>query len=155
MKILVMSDVHGDRGRARHALLTQTNAEAVIFCGDGESDMEAMKPDFPEKSFYMVRGNCDWGSQLNTTEVLCLDGVKIFFTHGHMYNAKMGEYDMKCAARAAGAQILIYGHTHNAVTDYDDGLYVMNPGACSGYGASYGIIEIVKGNILTNIIHIN
>ena len=32
-----------------------------------------------------------------------------------------------------------------------DGMYVMNPGSCHGYGATYGIIDISDKGILTNI----
>ena len=154
MKIIVLSDVHGDRDRARRVLMSQSKAEVVIFCGDGAGDMEQLRSEFPNKAFFMVRGNCDWGSSLPLQEVVTLEGVKIFFTHGHTYQAKLTEYDMKSAADSCGATILLYGHTHNAVNYYEDGLYVMNPGSCSGYGASYGIVEILPSGILTNIVHI-
>ena len=63
---------------------------------------------------------------------------------------------MVCAAREAKADILLYGHTHTAFNEYDDGLYIMNPGHCSGYGASYGYIDITdKGDIVTNIVRLN
>ena len=42
----------------------------------------------------------------------------------------------------AGADILLFGHTHMPLTLYEDGLYIMNPGSCHGYYASYGIIDI-------------
>lgn len=152
MKIVVLSDIHGDRARARTALMTQNNADAVIFCGDGESDIEEIRWDFPEKTFYCVGGNCDWGSSLPKTDTVTLEGKKIFFTHGHLYDVKMTEYNVRQAAREAGADILLYGHTHQAFTDYRDEMYIMNPGSCHGYDASYGIIEIIKGNILTSIV---
>ena len=61
-----------------------------------------------------------------------------------------------CAAREEKADILLFGHTHNAMTYYEDGLYVMNPGSCSGYMASYGYIDITdKGEIVTNTVAIN
>ena len=102
-----------------------------------------------------VRGNCDWNSFLPSKETLKICGKKIFITHGHLYNAKMGLYKVVCAAREEGADILLYGHTHIAMNTYEDGLYVMNPGSCSGYMASYGIIEITeKGDILTNIVKV-
>lgn len=154
MKIIVLSDVHGDRARARQVLMSQSKAEVVIFCGDGQWDVEQLKSEFPEKAFYMVRGNCDWGSSLPLQDVINLEGVKIFFTHGHTYQVKMTEYDVKSAANSCGATVLLYGHTHNAVNYYEEGLYVMNPGSCSGYGASYGIVEILPKGILTNIVHI-
>lgn len=155
MKIVVLSDIHGDIARARRALLTQTNAEVVFFTGDGEEQIETLRLEFPEKMFYMVKGNCDWGSSLPVKGTVTLEGKKIFYTHGHMYNAKMTEYELRNAALDAKADILLYGHTHNALTDYKDGLYIMNPGSCHGYGASYGIIEIRTNGILMNIVKLD
>jgi predicted phosphodiesterase len=60
-----------------------------------------------------------------------------------------------CAAREQNADVVVFGHTHNALTEYDEGLYIMNPGHCSGYDATYGYIDITeKGEILTNIVPI-
>ena len=42
------------------------------------------------------------------------------------------------------------------MTDYDDGLYIMNPGSCNGYYATYGVIDITpKGDIVTNIVRLS
>ena len=100
-----------------------------------------------------VRGNCDWGSMLPATETLRINGKTIFITHGHLYNAKTGLYTIMCAAREAKADILCFGHTHSALSMYEDGLYVLNPGSCGGYMASYGIIDITdNGEIVTNTV---
>ena len=61
-------------------------------------------------------------------------------------------YDFLSAARGNGAQIALYGHTHEPMTDYQDGLYVMNPGALGGARGSYGIIDLTPAGIVTNII---
>lgn len=154
VRILVLSDSHGDRDAVRRALLEQPGAEAVIFCGDGEHDLDAMGYSFPEKAFYLVRGNCDWGSQLELKGALTLEGVKLFFTHGHLYSAKLTDSQVIAAARGCGAQILLYGHTHIPRNEYQDGLYILNPGSCRGYQGTYGVVDLTKGGILTNIIHI-
>ena len=79
-------------------------------------------------------------------------GVKIFFTHGHLYGVKSGEYNIVCAARERKAQVLLYGHTHNAFTDYEDGLYLMNPGSLSGWQATYGTLDLTEQGIVTNVV---
>lgn len=38
------------------------------------------------------------------------------------------------------------------MTDYDDGLYVMNPGSLRGAYATYGILDITEAGIVTNIV---
>lgn len=47
--------------------------------------------------------------------------------------------------------ILYFMVTHISMNEYIDGMYVMNPGSCHGYGATYGIIDISDKGILTNI----
>ena len=100
-----------------------------------------------------VRGNCDWNSFFPSKEIFKVCGKTIFVTHGHLYDAKSGLYRITSAAREAGADILLFGHTHMPLTLYEDGLYIMNPGSCNGYYASYGIIDITdKGEIVTNTV---
>lgn len=158
MRILVVSDTHRNVGNLRAALLAQPQAELVIHLGDGEDDVALLKPSFPEKTFLQVRGNCDWGSNLPYTGVYTAEGVTIFYTHGHLYNVKSGLYQAECAAREQKARVLLFGHTHHALTDYDDGLYLMNPGSaghCSlSEPSSYGTLDITPQGIVTNIISI-
>lgn len=61
-------------------------------------------------------------------EIFKVCGKTIFVTHGHLYDAKSGLYRITSAAREAGADILLFGHTHMPLTLYEDGLYIMNPG---------------------------
>ena len=154
MKILVLSDIHGDYFRAREALDMVKSAEVVIFTGDGEKDIDRLEEQYPEKKFLKVRGNCDLGSSLPIADSITLEGKKIFYTHGHMYNVKHTEYDVRNAAHDRGADIVIYGHTHQAVNEYKDDMWVMNPGSCHGYDATFGTIDIQNGSVLTNIIHL-
>lgn len=60
MRILVVSDTHGDENGLHKVLLSQPKAEIVIHLGDGENDVEVQKYRFPQKMFLQVRGNCDW-----------------------------------------------------------------------------------------------
>ncbi len=156
MRILVLSDIHGDLHSAMRAVNAQPEAEVIVFCGDGAEQFQYLKDTLTNKTVVGVRGNCDWSSALPVTETITVGGKTLFITHGHVYQAKFSIYNMVCAAREAKADILLYGHTHCAMNEYDDGLYIMNPGHCSGYGASYGYIDITdKGDIVTNIVRIN
>lgn len=153
MRILVVSDTHGDFYSLKHAVAAQPKAEAVIHCGDGAGQAELLPSLCPGKRIVAVRGNCDWSSQLPPTETVELGGKRIFVTHGHLYRAKFTLTDLVYAAREQQADILLFGHTHQALTDYQDGLTIMNPGACGGYGATYGILEITpQGSVVTNIV---
>lgn len=154
MRILVVSDTHGDTVDLRETVMAQPKAEVVIHLGDGEDDVAKIKPLFPEKMFLQVRGNCDFGSSLPLADAFVYNGVRIFFTHGHYYDVKLGDYDIRRAARERKADILLYGHTHVAFADYEDGLYAMNPGSLHGYGKSYGYIDITESGIVTNLVRL-
>ena len=156
MRILVVSDTHGDFNSLNLALAAQPNAEMIIHCGDGAAQIQSLKDAVTDKPVVGVRGNCDWTSDLPQTEVVCAAGKKIFVTHGHLYNAKFTFVQLEYAAREENADILLFGHTHQAMTDYHDGLYMMNPGSCHGYYATYGYIDITdKGDVITNVVRLN
>lgn len=152
MRILVLSDSHRNSALIHEAIKAQPTAEVVIHLGDSEVDMSAIAAQYPEKMFVCVLGNCDWGVDLPTFSVKELNGVKLFCTHGHRYGVKSGLETAKAAAREAGAQVLLYGHTHQAVTDYDNGLYILNPGALKGIYPSYGTLDLTEQGIVSNII---
>ncbi len=154
MRILVVSDTHGSADNLRRAILSQPTAEIVIHLGDGETETNLIKASFPDRMFLQVRGNCDWGSSLPAAGQYAAGEVKIFYTHGHLYGVKSGLYTAVCAAREQKARVLLYGHTHEALTDYEDGLYIMNPGSLNGWKASYGVLDITPQGIVTNIIRL-
>lgn len=154
MRILVVSDTHRDSYSLRAALMKQPKAEVVIHLGDGEEEAAAARDSFRDKMFLMVRGNCDWGSILPFEALTTLAGKNIFYTHGYTYNVKYGLYDIVSAARSRKADILLFGHTHAALTEYRDGLYIMNPGSLCGSGGTYGILDITPAGIVTNILKV-
>ncbi len=155
MRILVVSDSHGDYNNLKKAIASQPSAEVIVHCGDGAKEIEELKTELTDKQIVAVRGNCDWSSMLPPVESVTVGGKKLFVTHGHLYQAKFTIYNLVCAAREEKADILLFGHTHCALNEYDDGLYIMNPGSCHGYGATYGYIDITeKGDIVTNIVSI-
>ena len=152
MRFLVTSDTHGDVMSLRRAILAQPQAELVIHLGDGEGDVSLLKPTFSERMFLQVQGNCDWGSALPVRGEFEAQGVKLFYTHGHAYGVKSGDGSLLAAAREREARIVLYGHTHLAREDYQDGMYIMNPGRLSGWEPSYGTIDITEQGILLNIV---
>jgi putative phosphoesterase len=121
-------------------------ASAVIHLGDGERDLNGLDDLLEGKQLVQVCGNCDFASELSHNELVTIGGVKIFCTHGYAELVKHGTQTLYSKARSLGARIALYGHTHESVTDYSDGLYVMNPGAAK-YG-EYGAIDITPSGIM-------
>ncbi len=150
MKILAVSDSHGDYSSLHKLVDMQRNAEVVLFLGDGAEEYELVRQSFPEKMFYGVRGNNDWYCNLPMTQELTIEGKKILMAHGHTFSVKYGLERYTEYARGKGADIALFGHTHVPFERYDGGLYLMNPGALHRSVASYGVIEIQGGQLLTN-----
>ncbi len=152
MRILVISDTHGNETALFRVVEAQPTARVVIHLGDGVEEAEAAAAAFPDREFHLIRGNNDWyaGRSYPLSEELLLGGRRLFCTHGHHYRVKMGLYDAVCAARERQADLLLFGHTHQPLTDYEDGLYLMNPGSL-GYGGTYGYVDITPAGIVTNL----
>ena len=146
MRILVFSDSHGSTKCLRDALYLHKDASAVIHLGDGERDMNAVDDLLVGKQVIQVCGNCDFASLLPANEIVTLASTKIFCTHGHTELVKHGTQMLYSKARSLGARIALYGHTHESVTNYCDGLYVMNPG--SAKCGEFGAIDITPSGIM-------
>lgn len=141
MRILVLSDSHGMPSRILDAVEAHPEAEALIFLGDGERDLDTVESYYHSlPNVIKVAGNCDFSSSLPLLRVVTLGGKKIYCTHGHAEHVKYGTDELLLRARQEGADIVLYGHTHTGVTCYDDGLYIMNPGSIRD--GHYGMIDI-------------
>lgn len=119
--------------------------DAVIHLGDYETDAQTLMARWPQLPLYQVCGNCDRGASA-PGQLLELEGVRLFLTHGHLYQVKYGLLRAELAAREAQADVLLFGHTHRAYCEKKDGLYLLNPGSCGGRGpAGYGVVTLANG----------
>lgn len=152
MKILVLSDSHAGLSFMRYAIRA-VRPESVIHLGDFSQDAMTLQEDLPHIRFHIVDGNCDRIVTMRTNpEFLCYDvgGVRLYMTHGHNEKVKITLYRLLEKARQMGAAAALYGHTHTAFCQQqEDGLWVMNPGACGSYGGSVGVIETENGSIVS------
>lgn len=129
-----------------YAAIDRHQPYQVIHLGDMMYDAEEVAERYPQLPFCMVPGNCDgWGTAVPVKKNITLEGKSILLSHGHRWGVKSG-YDMAISdARAVGADILLFGHTHVPYCQrLEDGLWVMNPGPAR---SSYGLIEIIDGQI--------
>jgi len=146
MRIIVFSDSHGSTGCMQAALLDHPEADMIIHLGDGEKDLEKLSHLTAGKKIIQVCGNCDLYSFLPANEIVDVAGVRIFCTHGHTELVKHGTEQLVEKAKSLNASVALYGHTHQTVTWYDDGLYVLNPGSIRG--GEYGMIDITPSGIM-------
>ena len=129
-----------------YAAIDRHQPQQVIHLGDMIGDAEEVAGHYPKLPFCLVPGNCDgWFQTVPLKKQITLEGKSILLSHGHRWGVKSG-YDMAIAdARAVGADILLFGHTHVPLCQQlEDGLWMMNPGPAR---SSYGMIEIEDGHI--------
>ena len=154
MKIIVVSDSHGSSTSLEKVMALNSNADIVVHCGDSRGEMEDIKMKYPDIAYYEVRGNCDIASTLPLTRSFTVDGIKFMATHGHAYGVKYGVEDLLSAAKDEGASVVFYGHTHFAKDEVIDGIRLLCPGACGGWGASFAVVETKNGQVLSNIAYV-
>ncbi len=163
MKLLVVSDSHGRYESLARVMNMHSDADAVVFLGDGLSDLGRADAGSYPFTVFSVKGNCDGFSLLShgldspEELVFSLGGFRFFAMHGHTRGVKYGYERAINAALEKNADVLLFGHTHRAEEKYLPGqeggkpLYIFNPGslgASSDGLAHFGIIEIREKNIL-------
>lgn len=149
MLLLVLSDSHRILSFMEHCV-EKYHPDCIIHLGDYYPDGWALRALCPQAEVYQVPGNCDeYSCDASLPRILqpTIGGVRFYLTHGHLHHVKQTLGSLLRDARAAGAQAVLYGHTHIPDCHREaDGLWVMNPGA-AGYPASAGLIEIQDGRI--------
>lgn len=151
MKILVFSDSHGNTAPMSEAVKL-LKPELIIHLGDHVRDADCFASE--NIPLRLVRGNCDYGSDERETDTLMLPGgIRIVMTHGHRYSVKLGLGALKNMGRSAGADAVLFGHTHRALSERDGKMLLLNPGtAGSGRNLTCGVLHIegsvVEGEVI-------
>ncbi len=143
MRILVLSDSHG-RVDNMVQCVEREEPNHILHLGDCVRDAERLARQFPAIPMTTVPGNCDYGALDEPEKLIELGGRRILMMHGHTRGVKYDPQRAIYAAREYGADVLLFGHTHRPLVDFDGSLYVMNPGTVGGRGnaATYGIITV-------------
>lgn len=141
MRIVVMSDTHGETASIQQVRHYVGPVDAVFHCGDSELDNQH---EVLENAF-VVRGNCDWDSSFPEEVITEIKGVKIFMAHGHLYQVKSTLLPISYRSQEVGAELVLFGHSHLLGAEQIDGTVFVNPGSLEyprgRVEKSYAIIE--------------
>ncbi len=164
MKILVFSDIHGNTIRMTDAIRTHRlhgGVDRVFFLGDGTDDAISVMKKFPDIPFDYVSGNCDefflsysQREFLVTEQLVTAGGIRFLLAHGHKLFVKSQYQFAANYAIQKKADVLLFGHTHQAediTIDGDHGGHVrmINPGSCGPYyNATYAVLNIENGQLV-------
>lgn len=149
--ILIISDTHGDT-KGLDEVLSANNIDYIIHLGDNYTDIDNIKSIAKDIPLWYIYGNHDleW---LEPKEVLFeINGIKIYATHGHRLDIKLGYDELISIGKNNGANVVLCGHSHIQKCIYKDGVIVINPGSFSesrdkNISGSYCILQIEKQNI--------
>lgn len=153
MKLIVISDTHGEKSWIQKAVEANRDASIIIHCGDFASDLDIVKS-MPIEGV-AVSGNVPdlhrarlMPDDQMEERILVYEDVRILLTHGHRYDVKYTLNKLFYRAQEAQADLVLFGHTHAALNLSHDGVTLLNPGSPArprGGKPGYGIIEIEKG----------
>jgi len=148
VKILVISDTHGNVNRALKAYALSQPVDAIVHLGDGYADAGLLR-DALDVPVINVAGNCDPFSDVPREVIWEYDGKRILLTHGDMYQVKSGVAKLRKRAEEIGVDAVLYGHTHQAFSENNRDLLMINPGALANHSIcrSYAVLNITKDGI--------
>jgi len=148
MRVLVISDTHGDVNRAFSAHSLADPVDAIIHLGDGCADASLLCQALGIPVIN-VAGNCDTGANAPRERVWECEGKRILLTHGDAYQVKSGLAWLRQRAVEIGVDAVLFGHTHKALLEKQPGLLLVNPGTLASYGLhhSYAVLNITPEGI--------
>ncbi len=148
MKILLLSDTHGDLLRIDEVLKEVGKPDLIIHCGDMDADCDYIRKTLPtDVAFLAVCGNNDWHSERPYSMVQEIDGIRFYITHGHREKVKTGLDRLIRAAKMQNCTVALHGHTHRPLNTTTDGIQVINPGALAYPVTSYAVLYTDNGNL--------
>lgn len=150
-KLLIVSDTHGKISKLDDVVRKYSGKfNLLIHLGDRSYDALSL-----QESVYniiIIKGNIEIDSpkmkEVGAYEqVLDVEGLRVFATHGHRYSVHSTMVFLKKRAKEVKADLVLFGHTHEKYLDMNDGIMYFNPGALEN--GDYGVIDIDNGEIVS------
>ena len=137
MKILLVSDTHGNNESLDYLVKKYPNMDLYLHCGDSESDEFSIHP------YRSVKGNCDYIGDFPMYLIIPTPYGNMMVHHKPLIDSNV--------LRDNNAKIFVYGHTHRREFTKENGIYLINPGAISfardKYDYSYAILDISEKEV--------
>ena len=148
MRVLVISDTHGNFPLAFKACGIPESFTTLIHLGDGGEDA-ALLASVLDQDVIHLAGNCDLGSASPREQLWECEGKKLLLVHGDAYGVKNGLGRLERRASEVGADAVLFGHTHRATVTTLSGVLAVNPGTLmrGAQHTSFAILEISSAGI--------
>lgn len=137
MKIVVVSDTHGDFAQLKRVAMIENGSDLFLHAGDSRAfSLNEISP------FATVKGNCDYNLLSCKSEYWALTPYgKLYMRHYPLFGDDVRELKEK------NIRIFIHGHTHIKEFKKIDGIYILCPGSLTrprdDY-ASYMVLNVSK-----------
>ncbi len=122
MKILILSDNHGNFEIIKKVLNIEKNVDIYLHLGDYEL------PEYLLNNFLLVKGNCDYLSNEPISRTIEINNFKIYLEHGINFTKTLYKENY---IKNTNADIFLFGHTHTRLASKLDNIYIFNPGSIS------------------------
>lgn len=151
MRILAVSDSHNHTYMLNDILKKESAAaDVIVHCGDGAGEMLAMTEYTFGKQTVIVRGNCDSTAyHFPELDTFFAEDNKGMVCHGHLHSVKYTLYNLSLAAREQGAAFCLFGHTHEATYEFENGIWLINPGSAAT--GRYAIVDVTGNKIVPKL----
>ena len=152
VKVIIFSDSHRQFNPMMQAIEKESPIDWIIHAGDVQSDVDDLKIVYPQIPIVSVKGNNDFFvPDAENDRFFSLGGIKIFLTHGHNYGVKYSYAKLWKHAEGLGADLCIFGHTHQAINEKMGKVTLFNPGSAS---RSYGVLNAENGTFHLTLVNI-
>ncbi|MGM0436025.1 MAG: metallophosphoesterase family protein [Bacillota bacterium] len=125
MKVLVVSDVHGEKKRLEDILKTHEDADFVISLGDSELKQKFLQ----DKDIIAIKGNYPFDKGFAYEHIMTVDGISTLLVHGHRHKVRTGLSKLYHDMVSKNTTLALFGHTHQMTFEHCHGRFLLNPGS--------------------------
>ena len=151
MKVVVISDAHGNKQAIKRILEFNPDADYVISLGDSECRHKFLL----DLDIIAIKGNYPRDGGVSYESMLEIEGKRLFLTHGHKYGVGNDLEKLLNKGKSIGANVILYGHTHVPRIDIFEEITFLNPGSISSprckIPPSYLVLNIERDKEITHI----
>lgn len=146
MRILVISDSHGNNNNVKKAIAKAGKINYLFHCGDVCASTREIENEAGVLC-YFVAGNSDGYCSLLQQNIIQVGKHRIFMAHGHKQAVHAGLSILRLHALQNQCDIAFYGHTHVPFLDVAEGdVTILNPGSITnprqeGHEKTFAILE--------------
>ena len=120
IKVLVVSDNHGDLEGINYALNKHYDCDYYLHLGD------SCVPEIYLKPFISILGNNDYGLNYPEERIVNIAGINFLMRHGSYNPDTLVRW-----AKTRNCKYILCGHTHIFTDEIIDGIRILNPGSIS------------------------